>query len=65
MTIEKYKTVFGQSFDDLDQAVKVELEQGWQPYGSPYARQGRDAKYGGESWVCQAMIKEPIAYLNP
>ncbi len=48
--ISKYVTVRRDNFDALDKDVNQLLEQGYQPYGSPYVTES-----GAEFLVCQAM----------
>ena len=58
MKIERYKTVFAQKFEDLDRLVKMEIDQGFQPYWSPYVRESQVEGLEGNSFICQAMIRE-------
>ena len=46
-----YVTVRKENFDALDKDVNALLEQGYQPYGSPYVTES-----GSEFLVCQAMV---------
>jgi hypothetical protein len=58
MKIERYKTVTAKNFRELDQSVEMELKHGWQPFGSPYVRDGKVESYEGDCFFCQAMVME-------
>lgn len=58
--VEKYRIVKG-NVDFVNERIKRLIEEGWQPFGSPY--------YGGyEDSHCQAMVKyekESTGLLSP
>lgn len=60
MNIGEYRTVHADNFRSFDQSVNKLLADGFQPFGNPYATDGRDGFY-----ACQAirsavqMVAEP------
>jgi hypothetical protein len=49
--IVEYSTARDSSIKDLDRIVNELIDQGFQPYGSPYVTEG------DEFLACQAMVK--------
>jgi hypothetical protein len=57
MKVVSYKTIFAKTPGELDQFLKLEISEGFEPYGNPYVKEGRIEKLEGDSFFCQAMIK--------
>ena len=51
-TITEYTTARGDSIKDLDAAVNALIQNGYQPFGSPYVTESNN-----EFLACQAMVK--------
>ena len=49
--IAEYTTARDSNIKDLDRIVNEMIEQGFQPFGSPYVTEG------GEFLACQAMVR--------
>jgi hypothetical protein len=55
MKIQEYKTVTGEKLEDLDAAVNALIQEGFQPFGSPYIIGNLDGNVFAP--ICQAMVK--------
>jgi hypothetical protein len=56
MAIQQYKTVIADEADSLDKKIAKLIQEGFQPYGSPYycaSTEGRKVSFP----YCQAMVK--------
>jgi hypothetical protein len=53
LKIVSYKTIKSNSPEGLDMQIKTFLQEGWQPYGSPYT----SINGGTTNWAHQVMVK--------
>lgn len=49
----RYKIVYDDNFNELENKVNEKLKDGWRLYKQPFSRECQ--KF---TWICQAMIKD-------